>query len=144
MKVPYIWINHIDAIATPKLFKIILQIFHFPIISVSTDLKKMLERNYKVLEDRITVVNNGINIGKFESLSVNEKEILKKKWECKGNFVTGILARMVSIKGHRYLLKAIDLIQKNIKFLISNFWSQEKCMMKLIYKNFCSIAKKMI
>ena len=53
-----------------------------PIISVSTDLKKMLERNYKVPEDRITVVNNGINIGKFESLSVNEKEILKKKWEC--------------------------------------------------------------
>lgn len=37
MKVPYIWTNHIDAIANPKLFKIILQIFHFPIISVSTD-----------------------------------------------------------------------------------------------------------
>lgn len=35
--VPYIWTNHIDAIANPKLFKIILQIFHFPIISVSTD-----------------------------------------------------------------------------------------------------------
>lgn len=124
LKVPYIWTNHIDAIANPRLFKKILYIFHFSIISVSTDLKKMLMENYKVSEGRITVVNNGINLKKFKPLSLNEKDTLMNKWECKGNFVVGILARMVPIKGHRYLLKAIDLIQKkyhisNIKLLVA-------------------------
>lgn len=124
--VPYIWTNHVDAadIANPRLFKKILKVLRFPIISVSTDLKKMLINDYDVKEKRISVVNNGIDIGRFDELSDEEKIELKRKYGCEGKYVIGLLARINRDKGHIYLLKALDQIQRtanisNIKVLIA-------------------------
>lgn len=72
--VPYIWTNHIDEIANPALFKKIINVLHFPVISVSTDLKKILVHNYGVSENRITVINNGINVNNFTPLSEETKK----------------------------------------------------------------------
>lgn len=122
--VPYIWTNHIDEIANPKLFGKILKALRFPVISVSKDLKEMLINQYKVKEKRITVVNNGINPEKFPLVSDEEKEQLKDKFDCGEKYVVALLARMSYGKGHIYLLEAINKIQreygvKDIKVLIA-------------------------
>ena len=121
---PFLWTNHIDEIWKPKLFKVVLKTFHFPIISVSSDLKRMLIEQYGVKANRITVVNNGIDITKFSPLTVNEKQELIEKYDCNGKYVIGILARMSYGKGHKYLLEAVDKLQtknklSNLKVLIA-------------------------
>lgn len=122
--VPYIWTNHIDEMANPKLFGKILRLLHFPIISVSSDLKQMLIKEFKVNENRITVVNNGINPENFPPLDDSEKAELRQKFDCEGKYTIGLLARMSYGKGHMYLLEAVNKLQKekgvsNIKVLIA-------------------------
>ena len=112
---PYIWTNYIYAIANPKVFSKILRILHFPIISVSTDLKAMLIKDYCVKEARISVVNNGIDIEKFPPMSDKERIDLRKKYECDDKYVIGLLARISVSKGHMYLLKAVKQLQDNEK-----------------------------
>lgn len=122
--VPYIWTNHIDEMANPKLFGKVLRLLHFPIISVSSDLKQMLIKEFKVNEKRITVINNGINPENFPPLDDLEKAELRKKFDCEGKYTIGLLARMSYGKGHMYLLEAVNKLQKekkvsNIKVLIA-------------------------
>ena len=113
--VPYIWTNHIDEIWKPKLFKKILHILHFPIISVSTDLKDMLVNEYGVSAKRISVVNNGITLENFLPLSSKEIDELREQFHTNGKFVVGLLARMSYGKGHIYLLEAVNKLQSELK-----------------------------
>lgn len=122
--IPYIWTNHIDEIWKPKLFKRILQILHFPIISASTDLKEMLVKEYGVSAERISVVNNGANLDNFLPLSAKEKDELLDQFHVNGKYVIGLLARMSYGKGHIYLLEAVKKLQfeqklSNLKILIA-------------------------
>lgn len=121
---PYIWTNHIDEMANPELFKIVLKVLHFPIISVSTDLKNMLINDFGLKGSRIRVINNGIYAKDFYPLEENEKNELKQKFNCKGKYVISLLARMSYGKGHMYLLEAINKMQtereiSNVKLLIA-------------------------
>lgn len=112
--VPFIWTNHIDEIARPKLFKKILHVFKFPIISVSSDLKKFLIQEYGVKEKRIFVVPNGIDMEEFSPLSSDEKRRIKDRFDVEGKYVISILARITYGKGHNYLLKAISKVQQEV------------------------------
>lgn len=137
-KIPFIWTNHIDAIANPIVFKKVLQIFRFSIISVSTDLKNMLIKDYRISEKRIFIINNGINLEHFEQLPADKIARLKNEWECNDKYVIGILARMVPIKGHRYLIKAISLIQRrnkiaDIKLLIAGKAYDEEYLEEILF-----------
>lgn len=114
-KIPYIWTNHIDEMASPKFFKIIMSFFRFPIISVSSDLKNMLVDSFNVSKDKISVVPNGIDLGNFKSITNVEKENIIKKYNCSDKYVVGILARLTYGKGHMYLLEAVNKIQSKHK-----------------------------
>lgn len=122
--IPYIWTNHIDAIANPKVFRVILHILKFPIISVSSDLKNLLIKQYGVSEDRITVINNGTDLKRFSPLTQKEKTELKNKFNCNGKYTIGLLARITPVKGHMIMLQAINKIMKeedvnSLKILIA-------------------------
>ncbi|MDD3138306.1 MAG: glycosyltransferase family 4 protein [Lachnospiraceae bacterium] len=110
--IPFVWTNHIDEVAQPKIFKIILHSYKFPIISVSTDLKKYLIGQFHVQESRIDVINNGINICNFGKLQTNEREKLKESIGITDEYVVSLLARITFGKGHSYLLEAVNIVQK--------------------------------
>lgn len=121
LKIPFLWTNHIDAINKPKVFKWILKLINFPIISVSTDLKNFLINNFDVNENRIKVIYNGIDVSCFEPLTIAEQNELKNRYEIKNDeLVISLLARIFYVKGHSLLLEAINCIQKerNIKFKV--------------------------
>lgn len=110
--IPFLWTNHIDEMANPQLFKKILRILKFPIISVSTDLKNMLVNDFGVSEKRITVVNNGIYTEDFTPLTEEEKEKLRKEYHCEGKYVIGLFSRLTYGKGHMFLLKSLKQLQE--------------------------------
>ena len=135
--IPYLWTNHIDKMASPKLYKKILKVLKFPIISVSSDLKEMLVNEYGVKESRITVINNGINSDKFSPLTEEEIKNLKKEYGCANKYVIGLLARMSNGKGHMYLLEAVKKIQNenninDIKILIAGKLYEKEYLNKLL------------
>lgn len=141
---PYIWTNHIDEMANPKLFRKVLKFLQFPIISVSTDLKMMLTDEYGVSGKRITVVNNGINTSNFYPLPEEEKTLLKAQYLGKSEekYIVSILARMSRAKGHMYLLEAINSLQQsegidNIQVLIAG-----KLYERGYWDNLCKYAQE--
>ena len=109
--IPYVWTNHIDEMAQPQLFAKILKVLHFPIISVSTDLKNYLVSEFGVNPKRITVVTNGIALEAFDPLTEDEKKTLREKFNPEGKYLVSLLARMSYGKGHKYLLEAIRRLQ---------------------------------
>lgn len=111
-RIPFLWTNHIDEVAQPRVFKVILHSYGFPIISVSTDLKKYLVSQFHVREDRITVINNGIDTSHFLPLQADEKETLKRSIGITDEYIISLLARITFGKGHSYLLKAVQILQK--------------------------------
>ncbi len=110
--VPFLWTNHIDEMAQPELFAKVLKVLKFPIISVSTDLKQMLVKDFGVDERRITVVKNGIDPAAFEPLTPEERTALIDKYNPDGKYIVSLLARMSYAKGHVYLLHAIHQLQR--------------------------------
>lgn len=71
--IPYVWTNHIDAIPQPKVFKCMYKLFHFPIISVSSDLKNYMISKFKISEKNITVICNGVNQEEYKQLNYLEE-----------------------------------------------------------------------
>ena len=97
----------------------------------------MLINEYGVKENRITVVNNGINLDKFSPLTEEEINNLKKEYECENKYVIGLLARMSYGKGHMYLLEAVNKMQnenniKDIKVLIAGKLHKREYLDKLL------------
>ena len=114
-KVPFVWTNHIDAIHKPEQFKKILKLFRFPIISVSTDLKEMMVNEYGVAEKRVFVVCNGTDVEKYVPFSDDERQKLRLERHWCDKYVIALLARISDVKGHKYLLEAVNKIQKENK-----------------------------
>lgn len=86
------------------------------IIAVGENVKKNLEDNYKLKNDKITVIYNGIkNTRNFKPI-----EILSELKD-KGYFLVGNIGRLSEQKGIKYFIEAAKLISEQnekIKFII--------------------------
>lgn len=89
-------------------------------ISVSNDLKRfLLSKNFKA--NKISVIRNGIDV-ELICPSRNKTEIRDQLHIAHGNIVVGTLGRLVSVKGHKYLLEAIKLVlerEKKVVFVVA-------------------------
>lgn len=113
MRIPFVWTNHIDAVPQPKLFQVLYNIKKFPIISVSQDLKKYLLTNFKIYSSDITVINNGIYTDKYVCITDEDKDDYRKSIGInKDNYVITLPGRLTYGKGHIYLIKAIEQLNK--------------------------------
>jgi len=71
------------------------------VIAISGQVKEHLISDFKVNEEKIRLINNGIDIGRFYA----GKELFI------GNApVIGIIARLSDVKGHIYLIKAMKIV----------------------------------
>lgn len=135
-KVPFLWTNHIDAIPNEKVFVWMCRLFRFPIISVSSDLKKMLEG--RIRHGNICVVHNGIDVARFEPLSAEECDRIKAEYNIDDkSFVIAEVARITHVKGQHMLVRAIRTVLSKhpdwtIKVLIAGSgntdWLQEQVL----------------
>ena len=93
-----------------------VSIINANIIAVGENVKKNLEDNYKLKNDKITVIYNGIkNTRNFKPI-----EILSELKD-KGYFLVGNIGRLSEQKGIKYFIEAAKLISEQnekIKFII--------------------------
>ncbi len=125
MKVPFVWTNHIDAVPQPKLFQKLYDFRHFPIISVSDDLRDYLLSNFNILPDDITVVHNGVDTSQYYRVQAEEKSEYKNQLNISDDeYIITLPGRLTYGKGHIYLVKAIEKLNeiypdKNFTMLVA-------------------------
>jgi len=93
------------------------------IIAVSNTVRDFYVSKAKINPNKITVVYNGIELDKF---SFAKKEV-------NGEFMLGVIGRLVPQKGHKYFLMAVkDLMRSsNIKGLVIGSGPEEKNLKEL-------------
>lgn len=112
-RIPFLWTNHIDAIPNPGLLAKMWKVMRFPIISVSTDLKNQLINELGIKENKITVVNNGVDISTLQPLTEEEKATCRSRFGIKPDtYVIAEVARINHVKGQHLLVRAVDALNK--------------------------------
>lgn len=113
MGIPFLWTNHIDAIPNQSLMAKMWRIMRFPIISVSTDLKNQLVNDLGVKADKITVVNNGVDISTLLPLTAEEKKEVTARFGTKRDaLIISEVARLTPVKGQHLLVRAVHTLQQ--------------------------------
>ena len=97
------------------------------VIACSNSVKRELENHFHLPSGKITVIPNGVEIGKFE-IDVNRENVKRLYGIEPHERVVLFVGRLVPQKGVDSLIKAIPLIasrHRNVKFLISgDGWSR--------------------
>jgi glycosyltransferase involved in cell wall biosynthesis len=106
-----------------RLGRILLPAWGDCVIAISQSVAEHLERDFKVPAQKIHVVNNAVDMVEIdEAYSKHDAKDAKASFGFKeDDFVVGSISRLVSDKGHEYLIRAIDHLEKdfpNLKLLI--------------------------
>lgn len=110
--IPFVWTNHIDCIPQAKLLSFMHKIMRFPIISVSSDLKKQLNDDLGIPSNYIRVINNGIRVKNYTPLSEEERAKLMAQYDLSPrDYVIVELARITYVKGQDALVRAVKVVQ---------------------------------
>ncbi|MCW4043350.1 MAG: glycosyltransferase family 4 protein, partial [Candidatus Bathyarchaeota archaeon] len=109
------------------------------VISISSYIKDVLLRFYKVNPEKISVIYNGVDIDRFQP--DHNASVLKEKYDLE-NFPTVLyLGRMDPYKGVQFLLKALPLILEELphaKFIIGGATRFDRIRLKDL-----TLSKKM-
>jgi len=84
------------------------------VIAISEQVKEHLRNDFKLEEDKIRVINNGIDIEKFKMQNAKSKMEFKNKLGLGDNPAVGIVARLSDVKGHIYLIQAMKNVLASI------------------------------
>lgn len=86
---------------------------------ISQQVKEHLIADFKLNENKISVIHNGIDTKKFGDYS--RRDNLRAQLGMQNDFIVGIIARLSDVKGHIYLIQALPQVMKkfpNTKLLI--------------------------
>ena len=84
------------------------------VIAISESVKQHLINDFKVNEDKIRVIFNGIDVSKFTNQDIIDKGNIKAVLGLKPGPVVGIVARLSDVKGHSYLIQAMRSVIKGV------------------------------
>ncbi|MFH1201873.1 MAG: glycosyltransferase family 4 protein [Candidatus Omnitrophota bacterium] len=80
------------------------------VIAISQEVKDHLVDDFNIPLDKVALIYNGIDLSKYEAQIINDKNSLKKEFGLSRGPVIGIIARLSSVKGHKYLILAFKEI----------------------------------
>lgn len=95
-----------------KLFRRIFGCWGQKIIAISQQVKEHLMTDFKLVDNQINVVHNGIDTKNFGDFSPRAN-LRAKLGIAQADFLVGIIARLSDVKGHTYLVQALPLVIKN-------------------------------
>jgi glycosyltransferase involved in cell wall biosynthesis len=120
----------------PKWNRKIFPVWGEKIIAISEFVKKWLIEKFKLREEKISVIYNGIDINYF-SQEINAHSLRDKYRIKKNTIVIGNIARFSFIKGHFYLISAFKkllLKYRNIMLLLVGEGKEKNNILKFLYK----------
>ncbi|MEI8176233.1 MAG: glycosyltransferase family 4 protein [Candidatus Omnitrophota bacterium] len=78
------------------------------VIAISDAVREHLVNDFRIRKSRIEMINNGIDLANSRRVYLpHEKKVIRKEMELADGPVVGIIARLSSVKGHRYLVMAM-------------------------------------
>ena len=114
---PHIFTCH--GFFKPRLSRRIFPCWGQAVIAISQEVAEHLEKDFNLAPDKISVINNGIDLLSFGDFSLRTK--VRNSLGVGDYPLIGIIARLSDVKGHLYLLRALAKIIPscpNVKLLI--------------------------
>ncbi len=105
---PHIFTCH--GFFKPKISRRIFGCWGQRVIAISQQVKEHLIFDFKLDENKIIVVNNGIDTKNFGDFSA--RDAMRKDLNIKDALLVGIIARLSDVKGHLYLIRAMQRVVK--------------------------------
>jgi len=85
------------------------------VIAISDAVREHLVNDFDVPKTRIALIHNGINLEVFDKPHTQEdKKIIKRELRLKEGPVVGIIARLSSVKGHKFIIEAMKAVVRDI------------------------------
>ncbi len=84
------------------------------VIAISEQVKEHLIQDFGVDEKKIAVINNGIDIERFQVRSQKSQVQIKEELGLGDGPVVGIIARLSDVKGHIYLIEAMKTVLESM------------------------------
>lgn len=86
------------------------------VIAISDAVREDLVHTFHIEKSRIALINNGIDMEVFnKTYSKHEKDAIRRAFGLKDGPVVGIIARLSSVKGHKYLIKAMKVVLQKVR-----------------------------
>lgn len=108
LAVPHIFTCH--GFFRPKLSRRLFPCWGQAVIAISQEVKEHLIFDFKLDEKRISVINNGIDTAGFGDFT--ERDKLRRQLGIDDSPLVGIIARLSDVKGHIYLIRAMQQVVK--------------------------------
>ena len=106
---PHIFTCH--GFFRPKFFRRIFGCWGKKVIAISEQVKEHLMADFKLAENKISVIHNGIDAKNFGDFSARDN--MRAQLGVSADFLVGIIARLSDVKGHTYLIRAMPEVIKN-------------------------------
>lgn len=84
------------------------------VIAVSEQVAEHLKRDFRVEDNSIRIIHNGIDPDRFCILDAKSKAKAKENFGLSDVPVVGIIARLSDVKGHIYLIEAMKIVLEKI------------------------------
>lgn len=101
----------------PRAPRVLFGCWGMRVIAISGAVRDHLKNDFNIAESRIALIHNGIDAEAFKKeFSDAEKKAIKNLLGLKlGGPVIGIIARLSSVKGHKFLITAMKKVISEIK-----------------------------
>ena len=110
-KIPYVTTCH--GFFKPHGGRLIFPCWGNRVIAISEAVREHLVNQMKVAKEKIGLIYNGIDLDKFSKYRrPEEKDNFRLEYKLSGAPVIGIISRLSSVKGHKYLLASFAQILK--------------------------------
>ncbi|PIQ85322.1 MAG: hypothetical protein COV73_05850 [Candidatus Omnitrophica bacterium CG11_big_fil_rev_8_21_14_0_20_43_6] len=126
---PHIFTCH--GFFKPKFFRRICGCWGQKVIAISQQVKEHLISDFKLDENKISLIHNGIDTKNFGDFSARDST--REKYGGGADLLVGIIARLSEVKGHTYLIQGMRQVVKNFpnaKLLIIGEGKTESLLIK--------------
>lgn len=106
LNIPHVFTCH--GFFKPKLSRLLFPYWGQAVIAISSEVKEHLIADLKLDAKNISVINNGIDTDNFGDFSARDD--LRKNLGINDAPVAGIIARLSDVKGHIYLIRAMQKV----------------------------------
>lgn len=106
INIPHIFTCH--GFFKKRLLRKIFPCWGQVIIAISEPVKEHLIKDFKVDEKNIVVIHNGVDIEKFKRTTEDGRRTTKSIFGLSDGPAIGIVARLSDVKGHLYLIEAMQ------------------------------------
>lgn len=107
------------------------------VIAISSPVKKHLLNDFNILPESVVLIPNGIDIERFYPTEESRVKEVRDQWNLLHVPVIGIVARLSAVKGHEFLIKAMQLVHRkhpSAKCIIAGEGELEQKLKKQVHQ----------